>query len=217
MRIRHWIAWGLLVFVILTIGGTAFTFHAAGYEKYIVQTGSMVPELDPGDLVIDRPAKDGYRVGDVVTFRHGQGDDLVTHRIIAITDQGIKTKGDANRTADVWTIPPDYVQGVVAFHIPKGGYVIAFLSKPAGIGAVTVGIIGLILLWRLFFPSEAPDQAGPEPGQACPGCEPEVNEPGTGRHHADAAGDSEGVRVESTRVDSIVENETAGAPPTSSP
>lgn len=154
MRIRHWIAWGLLVFVILGVGGVAFGFHAAGYEKYVVETGSMVPALDPGDLVVDRPVRGDLKVGDIITFKHGQGNDLVTHRIVQITANGIKTKGDANRTADVWTIPDDYVQGVVAFHIPKGGYVVSFLSQPAGIGAVAVGLVGLILLWRLFFPND---------------------------------------------------------------
>jgi signal peptidase len=154
MRIRHWIAWGLLVFAILGIGGVAFGLHAAGYEKYIVRTGSMAPELNPGDLVIDKSASNGYKVGDVITFRHGQGADLVTHRIIEITPDGIKTKGDANRTADVWTIPPDFVQGVVAFNIPKGGFVALFLSQPAGIGAVLLAVVCLVLLWRLFFPTD---------------------------------------------------------------
>lgn len=166
MRTRHWIAWGLLVFVILGIGGVAYGLDAAGYEKYIVKTGSMVPELNPGDLVIDKPAKDGYQVGDVITFRHGRGTDLVTHRIVEITDEGIKTKGDANESEDVWTIPPDFVQGVVAITIPKGGFVVLFLSQPAGIGAVLLVVVGLILLWRLFFPSEddAPKEAEPAEG-----------------------------------------------------
>ncbi len=162
MRIRHWIAWGLLVFVILGVGGVAFGFHAAGYEKYVVETGSMVPALDPGDLVVDRPVNGDLKVGDIITFKHGQGDDLVTHRIVGITPEGIKTKGDANRTADVWTIPDDYVQGVVAFRIPKGGYVITFMSKPAGIGAVTAALTALILLWRVFFPSEENSQGSSE-------------------------------------------------------
>jgi signal peptidase len=162
MRVRHWIAWGILVFLTFGIGGVAFGFHAAGYEKYIVETGSMVPELNPGDLVIDRPAKDGYKVGDVITFRHGEGADLVTHRVIDITPDGIKTKGDANRTADVWTIPQDLVQGVVAFNIPKGGFVVLFLSQPAGIGAVLLAIVCLVLLWRLFFPTDTANGKEPE-------------------------------------------------------
>jgi len=155
MRFRHWIAWGLLVLVVLSVGGVAFTLRAAGYEKYIVRTGSMVPTIRPGDLVIDKPASAGYAVGDVITFRHGESSDLVTHRIFEITAAGIKTKGDANPAADAWTIPLHFVQGVVVLTVPKGGYIVAFLSQPAGIGAIALVIVALTLLWRLFFPSES--------------------------------------------------------------
>ncbi len=195
MRIRHWIAWGLLVFVILGVGGVAYGFHAAGYQKFVVETGSMVPTLDPGDLVVDRPARGDFHVGDIITFRHGQGNDLVTHRIVEITPQGIKTKGDANRTADAWTIPDDFVVGVVAFHIPKGGYVVTFLSQPAGIGAVALALVALILLWRLFFPNE-----DCEPGE---------------KHDAEEAGDSPDVGVAATSAgkhEAVSDDAEGGAP-----
>ena len=54
----------------------------------------------------------------------------------------------------MWTIPPDFVQGVVSFSIPKGGFVVLFLSQPAGIGAVLLAVVCLVLLWRLFFPTD---------------------------------------------------------------
>lgn len=153
MRIRHWIAWGLLVLVVLGIGGTAWALSAAGYQKFVVKTGSMAPTIKPGDLVIDRPVSGAFAVGDVITFPDSQAE-LVTHRIVEITPDGIKTKGDANETADVWTIPQASVVGVVAFVIPKGGYVVLFLSQPAGIAAVLIAVAALVLLWRLFFPAE---------------------------------------------------------------
>lgn len=182
MRVRHWIAWGLLVFVVLAIGGVAFGFSQAGYTKFVVETGSMVPEIYPGDLVIDAPpgkSADDYAVGDVITFKHGQGNDLVTHRITEITPEGIKTKGDANRTADVWTIPLDFVVGKVAFTIPKGGYVVIFLGQPAGIAAIVVAVVGLILLWRIFFPTDRPADAATTDAT-----------PAVGRHAGPAADDA---------------------------
>lgn len=154
MRIRSWIAWGLLIALALGIGGTIFGFHAAGYRWYIVQTGSMSPTIPAGDLVVDRPPGDPLKPGNVITFRHGNGQELVTHRITDITADGIHTKGDANRSEDVWTVPQEMVVGVVSFHIPRGGYVVAFLSQPAGFGSVIIAIFGLGLLWRLFFPEE---------------------------------------------------------------
>ncbi len=156
LRIVGWIA---LAVVVLGLAGTVGGFYAAGYRPYIIHTGSMTPELVPGDLVIDRPADDHYRVGDVITFRHGPTDDLVTHRIIRISSAGIHTKGDANRTADVWTIPRSYVEGVASWHVPGAGYAIVFLRQPTGFAAVVLSIIGLILLWHLFFPDGTESQS----------------------------------------------------------
>lgn len=154
MRIHRRIVWGLLVLVFLGIAGTIGGFYAAGYRPYIIHTGSMVPELVPGDLVIDRPADGHYRVGDVITFRHGPTDDLVTHRITQITGPGIHTKGDANPTADVWTIPRSFVEGVGTWRIPGAGYAVVFLRQPTGFAAIVMSLVGLILLWQLFFPDE---------------------------------------------------------------
>jgi signal peptidase len=162
MRIRRRIVWGLLVLALLGVAGTAAGFYAAGYRGYVIHTGSMAPELLPGDLIIDRPADGAYRVGDVITFRHSKGPDLVTHRVTQITATGeVHTKGDANRTADVWTIPRNYVEGVVDWRLPGFGYAVVFLQQPTGLASIVVGLIGLILLWQLFFPAEAPATARP--------------------------------------------------------
>ena len=85
----------------LAVIGTAAARYAQGYRAYVVHTGSMSPTYRPGSLVIDRPTNGHYHRGEVITFRHSEGnDDLVTHRVVAVTPKGIHTKGDANRTAD---------------------------------------------------------------------------------------------------------------------
>lgn len=160
MRIRRWIGWGLLAVIVLGIAGTGYGFWRAGYRAYIIHTGSMSPTLVPGDLIIDRPPSDGYHPGDIITFRHSAGPDLVTHRMVDFTNGSIHTKGDANRTADVWDIPPSYVEGVVDFRLPGFGYAVVFLRQPTGFASIVVALVGLILLWRLFFPEEE-QPAGP--------------------------------------------------------
>lgn len=183
MRIRRRIVWGLLLLIFLGVAGAVGGFYATGYRAYIIHTGSMVPDLVPGDLIIDRPADRNYRVGDVITFRHGPTPDLVTHRIVQITPVGIHTKGDANRTADVWTIPRPYVEGVVRWTLPGFGYAVVFLKQPTGLASIVVMLIGLVLLWQLFFPAE------PEPDQSAPpsaaGAEPDAtpDEPQVDGHH----------------------------------
>ena len=127
-------------------------FWHSGWRAYIIHTGSMTPVFEPGDLVLDRPARQGYAVGDVVTFRIGP-DERVTHRVTHVTDIGIRTKGDANRVADAWEIPARHVDGVVARHAPRLGYLVFFLQQPLGVTGVMSSGLSLVLLWGLFFPA----------------------------------------------------------------
>jgi len=138
-----------------------------------VHTGSMTPTLVPGDLVIDRPAKN-LKPGEVITFRHSDlTTDVVTHRVTEVTAAGIHTKGDANRTADVWTIRPDQVKGHVVVTLHGFGYLAVYFQQPTGIASVATALIGLLLLYGLFFPS-TPEQAAEDDDDTArqPGAQP---------------------------------------------
>ena len=139
-----------------------------GYRVYVVHTGSMTPTFRPGDIVIDRPAQHRYHAGEVITFRHSaQTTDVVTHRITDITPAGlIHTKGDANRTADVWDIRPDQVRGSVAMSAPAAGYLLVFLHQPAGVASLALAVLAIALLWRLFFATQDTD-ADRDPAATC--------------------------------------------------
>ena len=146
-----------LTFIVGLLIGLSFFLPVAwakGYRMYVIHTGSMEPTLNMGTLVIDKPARDGYRIGQVITFRHsGLTTDVVTHRIIDITSAGlIETKGDANQSADAWQIRPNQVQGVRDITIPKLGYLLVFLRQPAGLVSLVTAILAICLLWGLFFP-----------------------------------------------------------------
>jgi signal peptidase len=141
-----------LTCVLLISGGI---FWVKGYRMYVIHTGSMQPTLKLGTLVVTQPAGRGYGPGDVITFRHSDTTtDLVTHRVFAIDSTGITTKGDANATPDAWTIRPDQVRGVRWLTLPGVGYVLVFLQQPAGLAAVVTALMGTIVLWGLFFPTE---------------------------------------------------------------
>lgn len=147
------VAWSVAALVVVVVIAVGFGFWRAGYRAYDIHTGSMAPALVPGDLVVDRPAADGLHPGEIITFQHSAGPDLVTHRITSITGGVIRTKGDANRTADVWDIAPDMVHGSVLWRLPKMGYVAVYVQQPLGLVSIFTVSAGLILLWQLFFPS----------------------------------------------------------------
>jgi signal peptidase I len=168
-RIVRRAVFALAALMLLTAVGTAVTLYAQGYRVWVVHTGSMEPTYLPGDVIIDRPPNGQVHAGQVITFRHSDlTTDVVTHRVTDVTKAGlIHTKGDANRTADVWDIRPDQVQGSVMFKIKSLGYVLVFLQQPAGIAAMATLTFALVLLWQLFF-NEADtetdsDTAEPEP------------------------------------------------------
>jgi signal peptidase I len=153
VRIARRICLATIIAVIVGIGATGAWLWHSGYRAYVVHTGSMSPTYKPGALVIDKPADDGYRPGQVITFRHSaQTTDVVTHRITDITSTGlIHTKGDANRSADVWDIRPDQVRGTVVAGIPFAGFLVVYLQQPAGVASVIAALLALMLLWGLWF------------------------------------------------------------------
>ncbi len=141
----------LLVVLAATTGGLAW--HQ-GYRLYVVHTGSMAPALRPGDAVLDAPAPTSVHPGEVVTFTvHSGPDSVVTHRVASYSDGIVHTKGDANRTADPWTLHLSQVVGTVAAFLPRGGYVLVYLKQPQGLGSILTVTLGLALLWQVFFPS----------------------------------------------------------------
>lgn len=91
-----------------------------------VETESMQPTLAPGDGFVAVPAQIAGPIeeGDIVTFRaeaiHGGG--LTTHRIVAETERGYITKGDANPFTDQsGTEPPVKDAQVIAVALQIGG------------------------------------------------------------------------------------------------
>lgn len=99
---------GIVVFMITRIsGGTPSVF---GYSLHRVVSGSMEPELEVGDVIVNRDVSDtaDLAVGDIVSFSGVERfeNKEVTHRIlVAPYDDGrgrivLVTKGDANPTDD---------------------------------------------------------------------------------------------------------------------
>ena len=67
MSRRQLTAYTLLAAVLCTVVGAAVFAWAQGYRLYIIETGSMSPTYEPGDVVVDRTPDAGYERGDVLT------------------------------------------------------------------------------------------------------------------------------------------------------
>lgn len=120
---------GVSIIIALAIVGILFLHFMPGWGLYFVKSGSMVPTISPGDLVITRPAGE-IHPGSIVTF--DQGETVVTHRVLEMSGGMLRTKGDANEDADPDPLPVERVQGVYLFHVPKLGYINSFVSDRRG-------------------------------------------------------------------------------------
>ncbi|WP_256298228.1 signal peptidase I [Haloarchaeobius salinus] len=156
-RILHVL--GLLVLVVVVVPFVVYAFPGAvgADHSFVVLSGSMEPEISPGDVVIvdERPTA-AIEEGDVVTFVRGEGDKPVTHRVVGVEERGdttvFTTKGDANEDVDSQPIPAGNVIGEVAVTIPYIGHVIQFAQRPVGFVVLVLlplGLLGLSEVWAI--------------------------------------------------------------------
>lgn len=103
----------------------------------VVLTGSMEPEIRPGDAILIEKLKDEKELyqlkqGDVINFKRDK--ITITHRILDIRrdeagNLSFQTKGDNNQSADEELVHPNNINGMVTAVIPKIGMPILVLKS----------------------------------------------------------------------------------------
>lgn len=135
------------------------------YEYMTVATGSMEPAISAGDvIVIKKGAPEAVALNDVITFYPYEGSlTRVTHRVVAIAQEGFLTQGDANSERDENPVTHLMYIGKVILTIPFIG---KLMSKPSGLmvlaGAFLVYALAEALLKEFFknkFSRKAKEQA----------------------------------------------------------
>jgi signal peptidase len=111
-----------------------------GFAQIIVISGSMEPAVDVGDMLIIRE-QSSYKVNDIVTYH--SNNNLITHRVVDVSDATIYTKGDANNVTDE-PVSLAAVEGNVVLLIPGVGNLLLFLKSPLGILLMLVVLFLLI-------------------------------------------------------------------------
>ncbi|MCK4449690.1 MAG: signal peptidase I, partial [Anaerolineae bacterium] len=99
--------------------GAGFLLLSPDYEVRVVKSESMKPTLNLGDVIVIGPAKGVIRPGKIISYE--QDGELVVHRVIAVEDGNIQTKGDAVEDPDPWQVPISDVEGVFLFKVPYMG------------------------------------------------------------------------------------------------
>lgn len=122
-----------------------------GYLPLIVLTDSMYPEIHGGDLIIcHKGDPEDVQEGDVIAFFDpaGNGQSIVSHRVLEITEQDGKiayiTKGDANNAEDMMPATEDDLVGVYVKRIPGAGNIAMFMQSTTGL--IVCVVLPIILL-----------------------------------------------------------------------
>jgi len=94
----------------------------------LVPSGSMVPVINPGDVVLTVPVRpEAIKVGDIIEYRNDEEKINIVHRVVQIQGDAPNmvfiTKGDANSAPDADPVSSRAVLGRQIITIPKIGWV----------------------------------------------------------------------------------------------
>ena len=122
--------YNIILIIISSINGKDFSI--LGYKAYIVNTNSMEPTIEVGDIVIIKKVKaEKLNQGDVITFT--QEGEVITHRITKIETEEKSTqyvtKGDNNNTEDTLKIKYEDIIGKEILTIPQLGKAMQLLDS----------------------------------------------------------------------------------------
>ncbi len=128
VKLRNQSSDSALSMMVISIVSVMLVWFAVGVFPIfpnVVLTGSMIPEIMPGDIVlIEKASYDEVNIGDVLYF---QKESIhIVHRVIEIDDQKwtFQTKGDNNTSADSDRVESGQVRGVVRGKVPYIGKII---------------------------------------------------------------------------------------------
>ena len=126
----------LAIMMIVIIVGTYYMYQVKiqkkdyanlwGYSLFEVGTGSMLPTIEIGDVVITKITKD-VEENDIIVYI--EDDDIITHRLIEKNEERLITRGDANNSEDK-PIEENMIIGKVVKIIPQLGTWQNILSSP---------------------------------------------------------------------------------------
>jgi|TARA_B100001971_G_scaffold211751_1_gene240164 signal peptidase len=137
---------------------------------YVVSSGSMIPSLVVGDIIIVNGGTDfdEINVGDIIVFDEPNfGSKVIVHRVREIHESSTRqiiTKGDNNLASDDWVVISEDFLGDVIFTIPRIGYLTTALAPPMNYLLIAMVIFTMFILEVRSNRSESEEFQESEPG-----------------------------------------------------
>lgn len=125
---------GWIMALVVSILIIWFTVGVFPVRPYVIITGSMIPVIYPGDIVLVKRDIDNLKTGDIIQYK--SGDIYIFHRITEIVEKEKEkdtylyiTKGDNNSSEDPEPVGIDSIRGRVIYTVPKAGYLAMLLYQ----------------------------------------------------------------------------------------
>jgi signal peptidase len=142
-----------------------------GLERYVITGSSMSGTVDYGSVALEEVVPvEALEVGDIITYApppEAGVDGMVTHRIVSIHGDVLRTKGDAVPQADPWTFRLDsYEQSRVVLSVRWVGYPAIWLADRTtrmlviGGPAAVITLVSLVQVLNVLR-RRPPRRAGP--------------------------------------------------------
>lgn len=136
----------LSVFLICSLTSKNGYTSIFGYSFFEVESFSMYPELDKGNLVVVKKRDDSmYKVGMTVTYIKDGDVKPTTHKIVKIEGSLITTRGIYKEiTSDDEPFDVSYIIGEVVCVWKSYGKIRDFVTNPLGI--ITILLCGFLFI-----------------------------------------------------------------------
>jgi signal peptidase len=134
-----------LIIVVLVFGAGYIILHyvpfVAKYEMYVIKTGSMVPVINVGDVVIiDTSVNlDNLKPGEIIAVKADINNDgtkeIVVHYLNSVSQvDGVRVfrTSSEKTTLDTWVLHDSDIVGIKVMTIPKIGPIIMFSQSTIG-------------------------------------------------------------------------------------
>ena len=142
----------IITFGVIAAAGVLFIPRIFGYQPYVVLSGSMEPQIHTGSVAFINSNDKDVEIGDIIAFTL-PNDVTVTHRLVAY-DPDVNeyvTKGDANDTVDMATVPQENIVGTYTMSIPKAGYILSDLTaRTFDIGGFSIPRGPILIIFALL-------------------------------------------------------------------
>jgi signal peptidase I len=187
-RGRKAVAQVVLILVVAAAAAYLINGDAAGVQVYdVYPTISMLPTLEVGDLVIVHSVPfNSIKLGDVIVYAKPDpsgvctsASEVIVHRVVNITQQGLITQGDDRLTNPhpdegpplySWPpVPADCVKGVVVVAVPYLGRITEAFPPPYNyllVAAILALVFALELRPKRNRQNEEQGEGSPAPAES---------------------------------------------------